>query len=73
MGLSTTVLKLDPGVRLDAATLARFLSISHPDTPIVIKIGDALVEVREIRQVTTNPGEPVLKVLVPVDFSFTTK
>lgn len=73
MGLSHTLLKLEPGSALGAGTLRKFLEISCDDTPVKLKIGDVLVDVREVRQVSTEPGEPILKVLVPVDFPLTTK
>ena len=73
MAISTTLLKIEPDQHLKAETLKQLLSIAHNETPIVIKIGDKLIPVREIRQVSTGPGEPVLKVLVPVDFTFETK
>lgn len=69
--LSTTLLKLT-GPLLNKV-LAQFCSITHEDTPIKIKIGDKFYDVREIRQVSFGPGEPVCKVLVPVDLTIETK
>jgi hypothetical protein len=73
MGLSTTLFKAADGEVVDADTLRKFLEISHKDTPIMLKIGDTLVAVREIRHVFGDPGTPVMKVLVPVDFVITSK
>jgi hypothetical protein len=73
MALTNILHKIEPGQVLEAGLLRRFLEISCDDTPIKLKIGDVLVDVREIRQVSTEPGQPVLKVLVPVDFPLTTK
>lgn len=71
--LSTTLLTVSPDQQLKAETLKRFLSITHDETPIMIKIGNKFVAVREVRQVSFGPGEPVAKVLVPVDFALETK
>lgn len=73
MGLSTTIFKCNEGEPLTGASLRALVNggTLHDDTPIMIKIGDALVHVREWRHVTVDDG--VAKVLVPVDFPFTTK
>lgn len=71
MGFSTTLFRAE-GPLLNKV-LRAFAINSHDDTPIKIKIGDAYVDVKEVRQVTFGPGEPVCKVLVPVDFTTETK
>jgi hypothetical protein len=56
MALTNILHKIEPGQVLEAGLLRRFLEISCDDTPIKLKIGDVLVDVREIRQVSTEPG-----------------
>jgi predicted TIM-barrel enzyme len=74
MALSTTLKTQPEGEPVTAKTLKAFLSITHDDTPIMIKIGDTYHNIREIRQVTDSAvSGSVLKVLVPVDFTLVTK
>ena len=69
MALSTTLHKQPEGEPLSAKTLKAFLSITHDDTPIKIKIGDTFYDIREFRQVTdATVDSRTMKVLVPVDF-----
>jgi hypothetical protein len=73
MGLSTTIFKCEEDAPFTGASLKALVNggTLHDDTPIMIKIGEALVHVREWRHVTV--GEGAAKVLVPVDFPFITK
>lgn len=71
--LSTTILKNEPEQPLLASTLKALLNTVHDDSPILIKLGDSYVHVKEWRQCSFGPGEPVAKVLVPVDFITVTK
>jgi hypothetical protein len=71
--MSSMLHKVEPGKPLEAGLLRKYLEISCDDTPIKVKIGDVLVDVREIRQMSTGPGEPMIKVLVSVDFPISTK
>lgn len=71
--LSTTILNLAPEQPLLAKQLKALLETVHDDSPILIKVGDSYVHVREWRQCSFGPGEPVAKVLVPVDFQTITK
>ena len=71
--LSTTILKNEAEQPLLAKTLKALLDTVHDDSPIMIKIGEKYVQVREWRQCSFGPGEPVAKVLVPVDFPIETK
>ena len=71
MPLSTTLQKFEAPML--ASDVKQLLGCTHDDSPIMIKLGDKFVHVREFRQVSFGPGEPVCRVLVPVDFSVETK
>lgn len=74
MALSTTILKQPDGEPLTVKTLRALLECAHEDTPVKIKIGDTFHDIREWRHVSgADVGDLVLKVLVPVDFTFNTK
>lgn len=74
MAIITTLFKPEEGEPLKADKLKAFLAITHDNTPIMIKIGDAYYNIREIRQVTDPAvGPEVMKVFVPVDPTIVTK
>jgi len=62
-----------PDQPLLASQLKALLDNVHNDSPILIKIGEQFVHVKEWRQCSFGPGQPVVKVLVPVDFNTVTK
>lgn len=68
----STVLSAPLGDDLTVGELLSVLSMSHPDLPVRLKIGDKLVSIKDVRQVSTGPGEPVLRVLTASDFVLST-
>lgn len=74
MILSTTILQQPEREPLTAKTLRALLESCHDDTPIMVKIGDTLCNIREWRQVTNVAvSNNVMKVIVPVDPVLITK
>lgn len=59
---------------MSARALRALLTVSHDDTPIKIKIGNTLYDIREFRQVTdATVSNSVMKVLVPIDIHLLTE
>lgn len=54
-----------------AQEVKQLFTIVHDEAPILIKIGDKLIEVKELRR--TVHENKVCQVFVPVDFMYETK
>lgn len=64
MKLSTSLLKQETGVPMKNGTAKDVLNLYHSDCLVKVIVDGQLREIKEIRQVSTGTGEPIIHAFV---------